>query len=77
MTALLPSGEKVGHAVARMRGQFASARPVSLSSTLPLIRHAPRDTFPPKGRRVFCANAFGCLSAVSPKGRRIFAGTPA
>ena len=53
---LLPSGEKVGRAAARMRGCVppvsswtSSDAPVA---ALPLIRHASHDTFSPEGRRI-------------------------
>ncbi len=53
---LLPSGEKVGRAAARMRGLDRPVSPLPSDSVFlanrPLIRHAPHDTFSPEGRRI-------------------------
>ncbi len=53
---LLPSGEKVGRAAARMRGRVPPVSPLPSDragvADRPLIRHAPHDTFSPEGRRI-------------------------
>ena len=53
---LLPSGEKVGRAAARMRGLDRPVSPLpsdrAFLANRPLIRHAPHDTFSPEGRRI-------------------------
>ncbi len=53
---LLPSGEKVGRAAARMRGRVPPVSSLTSSGApvadRPLIRHAPHDTFSPEGRRI-------------------------
>lgn len=56
-TSLLPSGEKVGRASGSDEGDagFSLIAKDRACGHLPLIRHAPHDTFSPKGRRI----AFG------------------
>ena len=53
---LLPLGEKVGRAAARIRGRVAPVTSLKSSrasmAARPLIRHARHDTFSPKGRRI-------------------------
>lgn len=53
---LLPSGEKVGRAAARMRGRVPPVSPWPLNrasmAARPLIHHAPHGTFYPEGRRI-------------------------
>ncbi len=54
---LLPSGEKVGRVSGSDEGDvgFSLIAKDRARGHLPLIRHAPHDTFSPKGRRI----AFG------------------
>jgi len=68
---LLPLWEKVARQ-GRMRGVGArfDKRP-SARFLAPLVRPASPSTFSHKRRRVGGANAFGCLSIFSHKGRRI------
>ena len=53
---LLPSGEKVGRAAARMRGRVPLVSSLKSSgahvAARPLIRHALHDTFSPERRRI-------------------------